>query len=541
MAMVINGVAVAVSMAAVDAAGGGVIDVPVGTWDGFFDLACGNVWFRGEHKRASVMRMVPAAGEDFIIRANAGTWYRDIRFTDICFDGNDLATANIVIDGAATDEWLFERCRFINFVGFGFLAGQMRKCRFVQCEFVGDGDAVGEAVQFTGGCYDVTFEDCTVEWTQGGFTIDSGVDGEIPGSRILVDGCRFRFDYWAIKQFDDPAATGSGGTVTYTANTLTDTAKNWAVIPALIGRTIRALPVLAAGNLAAAGNLVLDDNTKDFRAMGLVFGDLIRTATAWTQVIATDAADGTKIYIDGWRDLVTYDDVAPPTGGTAYTLYRLVLGTWSSQPFNDSINVDRWRNLLGETVATPAAGTLYEWGGNLSSSGGVHFESGCDKVEIACSWFQGAWGDQITVGSRAIVRDVYAYYGQDGNCTLEDAVASSVLGGRFGFAGSANIFLADSQKCEVVDAYCQDAGTVFIALPFTGDIHIDTADQCSVRGCTLERTVSPQDYYGVTLRGGSIDPRIFDNKMIGHVSGQVYYDNASGGATGTRRRDNDTP
>jgi hypothetical protein len=324
MAMIIDGNAVATSMEAIASAGGGVIDVPAGTWTGFFDVACSNVHFRGVSSRASILQFASGGGaENYIIRSSGATWRRQIRFSDIGFDAINAAFA-VAAQGYNADEWIFERCRFYNFpLGHGFNGHELRKCRFIDCEFLSAGDSAGVGVLMGSGYYDWRFERCFFNWHRNGILGDTGTDGSTVGSRIVVDQCNFRFDYWLVKAHANANATGSGAGVTYTGTNdvvLTDPSKDFTAIPFDNSRVIRAMPILASGTTTNVGMTQLRDSTKNFAALGMSYGDVIRTATAWSMVVGVDPLIPTDLLIDGWRDLTTYDDVASPGIGTAYTI-----------------------------------------------------------------------------------------------------------------------------------------------------------------------------------------------------------------------------
>lgn len=538
MAMLIAGVYASDWLAGIAADGGGTIDVPVGVSTGFFDLAASNVWFRGKGSRASILRFQSGGGaEDYIVRST-GTWRRQIRFTDIGFDGASIAARGLTVQGYAADDFLFERCQFTNFIGHAFLGHELQKCRFVQCEFLSPGDITGVGVQFGSGVYNTEFVDCRFGWGRNGIVVDSGSNGEIPSGRIVVRGGSMRQDYWAMKAYNDPNATGSGGTVTYSGSgdiVLTDTAKDFTAIPYDPYRTIRLMPVATTGNTTNVGNTYLRDSTKDFRTMGLAYGDIVRTATAWSMVVGTNPAVAGEVFIDGWRDLSTYDDVAPPTSGTAYTVYQVILGETSLVTPTTITGQIRWRKLTGVTVSSIPDGTRYEILGNRASDG-ILSEDGATNFLLDGMKFHGCWSDQWAIsGANSIVTNVTSVYGQDGGGTLRgrgSRASNCVFIGN----GGANLFLPLVEGAEVDHCTFVDGATEYIVADVNADVALFDAVECAVHDNRIERINNPRGLYGIAQRAASVNNVIRGNTIKGHINGPFLTEPT---VVGSRIYDND--
>lgn len=513
MAMNIGGVDVeTVLFPALAATGGGVITVPAGISAGYFTMGASNVWFRGEGKECSILQFVSGGLSNFLIDGGGAAFYQNTHFTDVCFDGNGdaLLIALIRAPGYGTDRWTFERCWFKNFP-LGFAGAQVTGCRFKDCLFTAEGDIVGNAIQLSEGCHDIEIVGNEFNWISMGCSVEAS---EIANERIRFLRNRVRQDYWAIKPFNSAQATGVGGTVSYTPTALIDTARNFPLIPFDQLRNMRAMEVLIASNTTNIGNTLLVDGAADFPALGPKYGDLVRTAAAWSMVIGVEPGNVTRLVIDGWKDLVTYLPTTPPIIGAAYTLYRLYIGETDQYVGATQINTTRWRDLLGNTIGPPPNGTLYEILGNRAS-GGINFEENVQSCIIADNIMHGGWADQITSrGPRAVLANNVCNRGQDMGCTLSGE-GSVIIGGQYSYNGASGIVIPNGRNMAIIGVTSVDNNCEFISGPYGNNLQIE-GDRILVANCISRKVEgNPNLLYGIYVRGLSPGCWLLDNAIDG--------------------------
>jgi hypothetical protein len=449
-----------------------------------------------------------------------GASRRNARFADVCFDGdNHSQLQNLVrAPGYGYDQWTFERCWFRNFNNAHAFGGeQITRCKFVDCLFSNQGNASGVGIKILDGASDIDIIGCTFDWLAlaAQFATSPGPWPQGISQRIRFIRNQVRQDWWAIKAHADANAVGSGagGTLSFTATSLTDTSKSFpGTIPADSVRTIRVMQQLRSSTTTQLGQTILQDSAATFTTLGVAYGDIIRTANEWTTVVAT--IDDTALEIDGWRSLSTYLPRTAPSSGTSYKLYRVYTGETGSYT-STVITTPRWRDMLGNSVTPVAnANTLYEILGNRSV-GGLVFSSDVRDCIIADNVFHGGWSDQITLtGERHLITNNVAVWGQDMGMNLR-ASGSVVSGGQYSYNGARGIVNSDGDDIVISGVTCVDNATENVSTAFGCDIQIE-GDRTVVEGCTLRRTSAPNDQYGIYVRAGASSVRVFDNNINGH-------------------------
>lgn len=546
MAMSIGGSDVeTVLLPARAAAGGGDITVPVGASTGFFTInpaaiaaPITDVRFIGSGW-GCILRYAGAGGVNSTIvgttSVTANNYALRITFENLVLDCNNLGERCVSTAGYNADWWSFRRVWFKNFTGFGFIGAQLRKAKFDQCLFSRPGDAVGVGIEIVEGIYDPDITNCQFEWLNLGILIDSGTSGEVPSYRVFCDsGNRVRQDYGLIKAYADANATGSGGTVTYNATHLFDTSKNFTAIPFDSQRTIRVMPVLRTSTTTNVGQTILVDGAADFTKMGIQYGYLVRTASAWAMVTGYNPLNGTQLFIDGWKDLTTYEPVVPVPTGTAYTLYAIIYGETNSVGVT-AVQTLRWRDPLGNTVTSIAAGTRYEILGNRST-GGIHFENGVAQSIIGRTFANGGWSDNVTSGGPlCTISDVITVWSQDTGLTVQGA-GTTIFGGIYAFNGAQGIAIDSTSDVMAVGPSCQDNGTEYDEAPVSGDVSLFAAVRCTVAYLLSRKVSAPNDLYGILMRDACSDNRLYSNLLYNHTTAPIYRELS---VLGTRFYNND--
>jgi hypothetical protein len=531
MAMLIDGQNIETLLAALDAAGGGTLDVPAGVHTGFFVTTGSNVRIRGVGMRATTLRFQSGGGAENAVIMYGPTWRSNIHLSDLCIDGALAALYGINMSGYGADGWTAERVWFKDCLTAGALIQQSRNPRFKDCVFSTSGDFGASAngnmlgLQCVDSVRGLRVQNCDFDWCYQGVLIDSGTNREIVSRQPLIESSKFRNNFWLIKPYANANATGSGGTVTYTSGngisvsgTLVDTSKDFTQIPADSFRAIRALPVVATGTTTNIAQLILEDSLANFGATGVLYGDIVRVPGKWAMVVKTVPGFNNRLLIDGWIDNTTYQPVAGPNIGTAYTVHRVYMGEMYSRTAT-TIVTPRWRDLLGNTV-TPPNGCLYEILGRRSV-GHIHFEGGAEEAVVADCFLEGDWSDQCSLrgyGSR--LENVTARYGQDGGATLEGD-HTSVNGGVFAYNGAAGLFLV-SGRIAVHGAEFLDNGTEYIVSDLGCNVHLVGGDGHTITGSRLRRVSAPNCNYGVILRGAT--GCNVEARFEGHALAPVKYE-----------------
>jgi hypothetical protein len=529
MAMIISGQDIeTVWFPAIVMAGGGVIPVPEGIHTGYFDLNASNVTFRGEGMLVSTMQFDYSGLPRALIDGGGSSPHKNARFIDLCFDGDHNPDLQQLIraPGWSNSTWTFERCWFKNFDGVvAFEGAELTNCKFIDCVFSNDGNASGVGIKAFDGCVDLDIIGCTFNWLELGVQLGNTPPGNTPplwpqgiARRLRFVRNRVRQDWWAIRPYANANATGdgSGGTLSFTATTLTDTAKSFTDtnIPLDGHRTIRVMQELVSSSTTNLGNTILKDTSGGFASTNVAYGDIIRTASAWTMVV--DTISDEAVAIDGWRDLTSYLPVDPPAGGTAYKLYRIIVGETAEYVSSTVLRTPRWRDLLGNTVANipVSATTRYEILGNRSI-GGLHFASEVRDAIIADNVFHGCWSDQITVGgTRHQITNNVVTRGQDMGLNILGE-GTVVTGGEYSYNGAAGIVQSSGNDVVIQGVTCIDNYCANDESPDGCDLQIE-GHRTIVQACTLRQAVAPRDRFGIYVRAGATSVRLFDNNINGH-------------------------
>jgi hypothetical protein len=276
-------------------------------------------------------------------------------------------------------------------------------------EFYSTTPGYGKPINLFRGARNTIINNNTWRWTYQGVEIAS-----LQGSEdILIDGNNGDLGWYA----SPVKFTNSGGTVTYGASTLTDTAANFSGLcndtgtpgscAGNSGNFVRVMTPLvsasATGIFSSPG--VITDSSVNYTALGVKRGQIIRTSPVcrgngllgqnkrtscsggaasglWGDSCSctanadcgsgvcearfttiTGIIDSTHLNIDGWVSDSTRRPVsAPSAGGATYSVYSWVIGqvtSYTSTVITIGLNTTGWFDWFGN-LSTPSAGALYE-------------------------------------------------------------------------------------------------------------------------------------------------------------------------------------
>jgi hypothetical protein len=388
---------------------GGVVLIPAGTFYSRVPIASrSNLTFRGVTAAATTL-VGPTAS--VMVEASGTSPRGYYTFEDITFDlSTSFAAMAIYPDD---HDVTFRRCRFINISGRGVSCVGSINTTFEECEFDDGGSALGEAIECSSATRGLRWIRSKARFMSGGIGFEN-----TPHDLIDIDGGLFDGG-WYLLRTRPGGYTGSGGTVTYAATTVTDSAASFGDVglgtnPA--GINVRALPVLESGSTGTTYYPnVVNDAGATFVTNVVRPGYIVRTADKWA-VVASVFSE-TKLYVEEWFDSTTYRPTVKPADDTAYTVYRVLIGLVSSNTATE-ITVERWFDFHDGASVTPANGTLYEVLINHGEYSGIHLSATTPhatgggrrlRVHGGCHITR-SWNDQLSV------------YGADARLVVEPSV-----------------------------------------------------------------------------------------------------------------------
>jgi hypothetical protein len=394
----------------VDDADGAVIVVPGGTF--YSKIRIGGqagLTFRGAGKLATTI--VGPAGTGSIIEIADDYTRGGCTFEDMTFDLTDSFRAMIMY--SEDRNTTFRRCRFINITedGYAITAQGAIHPVFEDCEFDDGGQAVGTAISVNLATRGLRWIRSTARFLRNGIIFDVS-----PHDDIDIDGGLFDGGFYLLPTRPG-GYTNSGGTVTYTLTTVTDSAASFGDVTNSDIINVRALPVLESGSTGTVYQYnYVEDAAATFETAVVRPGYIIRTADKWA--VVESVASETRLYVEEWFDSTTYRPIEQPLADTAYNVYRVLIGHITANTATE-ITVGRWIDFYDGDDDTPAAGTLYEV---LIDHGGY---SGIHAASTPTSDAAGGIKDIRIHGGCHITRvwnDQLSIYGQDARLTVDSTV-----------------------------------------------------------------------------------------------------------------------
>lgn len=403
----------------VHAAGGGVAFLPPGSYAvGSTITPKGVLTLRGAGMHLTTIKGT-ASGVPANFFVNGSTRTRlTVEDLTLSLAGAAQSAVNLSGNFGLIDSVTFRRVRFTCTADalYGALITRVNDVTFEDCEFTPDPRYRMIGVQVGEGFRRFRFRRNKAIGCVSGLLLDTGNATGYPteielAEDIEISGNHFDGLWWLLPY----VRTAEGGPVTYTGTTLTDTGVDFSSLGLFVTagtaqQNIRAMPVLRSGTLTTADAASVIDTGATFIAAGVRIGHIIRTASAMAFVSGIESE--TVLRIEGWIDPTTYQPVANPAVGTAYTVYAVYLGEVTSVS-GSTITTPRWWDIDGNTV-TPPAGTRYEIMVKRLNYSGFNAEYGAQRAVVHGNTFMRCWSDQCSVfGGRWIVTGNQIRDGQD--------------------------------------------------------------------------------------------------------------------------------
>jgi hypothetical protein len=380
-------------------AAGGVVLIPAGTFYSEIQLQTySGLTFRGAGAAATTIHALTTG--DPIIYGSGTEIPGGYTFEDITFDLPVGPSAMAVY--AWMHDVTFRRCRFINIANYGLtLVGSVNTV-IEDCEFDDGGTATGNAVYASEAVRGLRWTRSKVRFMESGLNFDG-----TPHDQIDIDGGVFDGG-WYLLRTRPGGYTNSGGTVTYSAAQVFDSAAAFGALPTPYDVNVRVLPVLESGSTGTTYTFdKVTDAAATFETALVHPGYIIRTANKWA--VVSHVFSETELYVEEWFDTSTYRPTKWPAGNTAYTVHQVVIGTVISNTAT-SINATEWIDIHDGTRVTPAAGTLYEVLINHGEYSGIHAPSpdanpsttgGIQNIRVygGCRLTR-TWNDQLSIFGR---------------------------------------------------------------------------------------------------------------------------------------------
>jgi hypothetical protein len=552
------------SAVACNAAGGGTILVPPGRYlfatqlvvpEGFQ-----NCTFQGSGRDTTVIDCALLNTLDCITDSSA----QQPHFSTVRYTIRDL-TIRGALTGASTPNALKFRgnahdCVVQNVdldltTGQGILVNGASGTRIYGGHIYGHGDFEVATQQPRGIRVDNDSNDTGIDGTQFEYLYDS-IYAAGPAKKLRIT------NIWDDHGFMTQTTrnTNSGGTVSYTATTLTDSSAPFTASGVPVFNFIRVLHVNQTGTFTVVSGNTVTDGAANFPATTLR-GDLIRSGTSFAQVETRTSA--TVLTLTPWRDNVTKRTVAPPLVGASYTLFKMTLGEAANSSNSTTvITVFRWYDPSGVDL-TPTNGDLYEveW---FRPGYAIKTFTKVDDVSISNNLIvnSSACGTELSGVNNTVENSVY----RDGSdCCISTVTTagpsiSSITGNtcdhqNFGIAlgNSNNSAWNTITGNTITDTHWANHGTPPASTPF--GITILGAANNIIQNNTIKKgtlTAPSTVQYGVYIQGAGSANNNISNNMIdtanfsvaaidledNTVTGtQLYYNNGAtirdNGSTGT--------
>jgi hypothetical protein len=472
----------------------------------------------------------------------------DLVIEDVTFDLNGFAYLAINGNGSLFNSLTIRRCRFINMTApcHGLVGVYCSRIIIEDCLFDGSGFPVGIGMEFANTFQDIYINRCTFRGVYGGVII-APLTFNPSSENVNIENCLFDMMWYSLPTL--PGLTGSGSTVSYTSNTITDSSKNFTInrygeAPGILTQYsyIRAMPIRATqiGTLRYE-RTVLRDSGAQFLSKGIIPGELVRAGSAFGIIRSVES--DIQLNIEEWLDDATRVPIGVPVSST-YTVYGVILGKIGTNPGVDVgstlTTYGVWSDLNGnvvtpDTLMTKKNGTtegaLYEMLPipNYPITGGAIgpvTKVGVQKVRIVGNTFRRSYTDSISpFCNEVVVAHNIISDGQDIGITMTVPPSGGhwqVHDNSIYREGTHGIFLfgfsTDDQSTNVHDNLivgwgCRMAGLSVFPSAVAGAIAGEAMSGGRVHGNMCDGSNFPLSEVGLALDGTN-NVSIYDNTCI---------------------------
>lgn len=481
----------------------GVCYIPPGTYQlgvngiVFSGIPSGTT-IRGLNANVSILR----AGSTIVsYMMQGGTYLQNLTFEDLTFDGGNYSAGVLTMLGSVFGQVTFRRCRIQNINRF-VLASAVTGLTIEDCWTHGGNVDARTAIFLDSGCRNIKirrnsflyWNNAIIGNTASGTSAEEEMIEDVEVSENHFDGA------WTMRP---SYKTNSGGTVTYSATDLTDSAGGFNAAAVATSNTIRALTVERSSTFTTVSQTRFTNTGATFVTGAVYRGDIIRSGTKWAFISGVESE--TALGIEGWLDSTTYLPVAPPSVGGSFTVYKLHIGQVTFRT-DTVLSVARWFRTNGAT-SIPASGTLYEICTHSTYSG-MHFEYGAKNVVIDRNTVLRSWGDCISYyGNRGRITNNTVRDGQDVGITVNGALTDGhnyIAGNTCIHAGSMNIWIGSSRDNHVTKNRCiAGCWTTDLGFAFGAGIVVQGSSDNVIEHNLIDGENLPNSNFGICLAGDS--------------------------------------
>jgi hypothetical protein len=467
-----------------------------------------------------------ASGLGSIFSQVASGYVSGVTLEDMTIDGASLATGGIHGYGYGIGRLTLRRCRFVNFPGSIIDSGYASEFVIEDCEAEGNGLAAASFFTATNKEFDsLILRRNKLRWMSNGVIVGSNGFNAV---FVEIDDNDFEHGWMHTKAL----FAGSGGTVTYTSTTVTDTAASFSGINTVALQPIRAMPVLQTGTFTTVTGAHIADTSASFVSNGVVRNNMVRTGTSFAVVDAVESA--TTIHVREWLSQSTYLPVAPPSAGASYTVYGLLFlnadmatSTTITGIHGASGGGGGWYGLNG-IESTPANGTLYEVPalGNYP----LYLTSVTDRCQITNNRFRGGWADQIEhFGTRAVITDNICEDGNNygiftGSSSATPTLDKSVISGNIIKHNAFGLGITGSSDVEAGPNQYEDNGWGLPNGNVPWQVLINDSARITITGGNATNTAEClSNTVGLKITGANTaDCKVQGFRGYGNLAGDIY-------------------
>ncbi len=307
---------------------------------------------------------------------------------------------------------------------------------------------------------------------------------------LLIEGNRFDGGWWCGVE-----AFSGGASATYTSTTLTDLTQTFSGITA--GVYVRAMPILRTGT-ATISALQITDAGATFVSSAVKPGYIIKTGTSFALV--SRVVSETVLNVEEWLSNTDRSRVVTPASGSAYTLYKVIVGQVASNT-GTAITVSSWLDFDGNAT-TPSAGTRYECPQKLQINP-IQLGASTDSCRVIGNTLRRYQGDMIqTFGSYNTIMGNTLIDGRDMGISINGPGGNNtVVGNTIRHCGVNGIVLDTSNGNTVSDNQIEDANWIGGSSSATaGGIAVIKGSRNHVNNNNIKRVTSTGLNYGVVVR-----------------------------------------
>lgn len=507
---------------------GGVLYFPAGTYlisgNGIV-LRKSNIVFRGESKDLTILRRSATTG-NILVTSASFPGLTNLTIENMTLDRNGRSFPGyhptVVLYGSQLSGAKISNVIFWDSSSSNLALSGMNGVSVEGSQFLGRGDSAGAGVTMNNGTKNVEIRGSIFKYLIDGIIVGT-LQGQYQSTGIVLDNSTFDLGWWLLKT----KMSGEGATVSYTNNSLTDTAADFNPLSPLTTNTVnynvRVMPLREQGNGQFTENMLMD-SAAQFVTNGVIKGEIVRVENAFG--VVDQVISETELKIESWVNNQEYVNTSPPQNGSSYSVYGIYLGKLSQLYgglTTTTLKTQRWHDLHGNTV-TPVNGTRYEVMVKRPNYP-FHAEIGTSGTQITNNQFIRGWSDQIShYGERATVKGNIVKDGQDVGITIH-GVNNVVSDNTISHQGTNGIWTFGDDNTFSNNIIADMAFENFVNTISMGCIVIEGGERNRIEGnqCKRNAASNPLGRYGYVIYAVNYAT----DSRYGDAVGNILKDNIS--------------